>query len=462
VRMSGFCKNKVALVLGVSLLVQTSLFHIQPSTVQAATGGTKANTTSGAKATPAPSPAATTPTATTATDLKLDVKSAILMEATTGQILYEYQADVPLPPASMTKMMTEYLVLENIANGKIKWDDIVTASKNAADVIGSGQLIAEGEKLTVKQMFSAMSIYSANDASVALAERIGGTEEGFANMMNDKAKQLGMSDKAHFISSTGLSRADLGKNVPANIQGETLMSAKDSAILAYNLLKDHKEVLDFTKIPAQKLRESDKTPMINWNWMLDGNQSNINYKKYAYQGLDGLKTGSTDDAGYCFTGTVERNGMRLISVVMGTTKESKRFDETRKLLDFGFTNFEIKPFLNAKQEIDALKMVSIKKGVKTEVPVVTKTGMTFVAKKGAKPEDFKITAAPIEDAKLVAPIAKGDKLGTATVTYEGKQLTVDLIANEDVGKGSFFRLLFRSINTFFADMFKGVKGMFKA
>jgi D-alanyl-D-alanine carboxypeptidase (penicillin-binding protein 5/6) len=460
VRMSGFCKSKVALVLGVSLLVQTSLFHIQPPTVHAASTGTKANTTNGAKSSPAPSPAATTTATTTATDLKLDVKSAILMEAATGQILYEYQADLPLPPASMTKMMTEYLVLENISSGKLKWDDIVTASKNAADVIGSGQLIAEGEKLTVKQMFSAMSIYSANDASVALAERIGGTEEGFANMMNDKAKQLGMSDKAHFISATGLSRADLGKNVPASIEGESLMSAKDSAILAYNLLKDHKEVLDFTKIPAQKLRETDKSPMINWNWMLDSNQNNINYKKYAYQGLDGLKTGSTDDAGYCFTGTVERNGMRLISVVMGTAKESMRFDETRKLLDYGFTNFEIKPFLNAKQEIDALKIVSIKKGVKTEVPVVTKTGMTFVAKKGAKPEDFKITAAPIEDAKLVAPIAKGDKLGTVTVTYDGKQQTVDLIANEDVEKGGFFRLLFRSIKTFFADMIKGVKGMF--
>jgi D-alanyl-D-alanine carboxypeptidase (penicillin-binding protein 5/6) len=442
--------------------MQTSLFHIQLPTVLAASAGTKAKTTNGAKAspTPSPSPPATTAAPTTATDLKLDVKSAILMEASTGQILYEYQADLPLPPASMTKMMTEYLVLENISSGKIKWDDIVTASKSAADVIGSGQLIAEGEKLTVKQMFSAMSIYSANDASVALAERIGGTEEGFANMMNDKAKQLGLSDKAHFISSTGLSRADLGKNVPASIAGETLMSAKDSATLAYNLLKDHKEILEFTKIPAQKLRESDKTAMINWNWMLDGNQSNINYKKYAYQGLDGLKTGSTDDAGYCFTGTVERNGMRLISVVMGTTKESKRFEETRKLLDYGFTNYELKPFLNAKQEIGALKIVSIKKGVKTEVPVVTKTGMTFVAKKGAKPEDFKITAAPIEDAKLVAPIAKGDKLGTATVSYEGKQQTVDLIANEDVEKGGFFRLLFRSIKTFFSDMIKGVKGMF--
>jgi D-alanyl-D-alanine carboxypeptidase (penicillin-binding protein 5/6) len=445
VRMSVFFKRKVALVLGVSLLVQGSLFHIQSPSVQAAEAEAK--------------PAATASVSSNTNDLKLDVKSAILMEAGTGQVLYEYQADTALPPASMTKMMTEYLVLENIANGKLKWDDMVTASKNAADVIGSGQLIAEGESLTVKQMFSAMSIYSANDASVAFAERLGGTEENFAKMMNDKAKELGMSPQTHFISATGLSRADL-LQPPASIEGETTMSTRDSALLAYHLLKDHKEILEFTKIPTQKLRDSDNSAMINWNWMLEGNQSNVNFRKYAYPGLDGLKTGSTDDAGYCFTGTVERNGMRLISVVMGTATEAKRFEETRKLLDYGFTNFELKPFLNAKQEIEALKIVNISKGVKTEVPVVTKTGLTFVTKKGAKAEEFTITAAPVEEAKRVAPIKKGDVLGTAKVTYGGKEQSIDLVANEDVEKGGIFRLMFRSIGSFFADMIKGVKGMF--
>jgi D-alanyl-D-alanine carboxypeptidase (penicillin-binding protein 5/6) len=427
-------KKKIAMVLGASLLIQSALFHIQPNSVFAADTGT--------------------------TDLKLNVKSAILMEASTGQVLYEFNADTELPPASMTKMMTEYLTMENIDNGKLKWDETVTASQNAADVIGSGQLIASGEKLTVKQLFSAMSIYSANDASVALAERIGGTEENFAKMMNDKAKQFGMSDKANFISATGLSRADLGKNVPTSIQGETLMSARDSAILAYNILKDHKEVLDYTKIPSQKLRETDKSPMINWNWMLDANKNNVNLKKYAYQGLDGLKTGSTDDAGYCFTGTAERNGMRLISVVMGTTKEAQRFEETTKLLDYGFTNFEVKPFLNAKAEIDALKEVDIKKGVQLKVPVVTKNGLTFVAKKGAKNEDFKITAQPIEASKLVAPIKRGDKLGTAKVVYGGQTQSVDMVAGADVDKAGMFRLMFRAIKDFFGNIFGSIKGMF--
>ena len=146
------------------------------------------------------------------------------------------------------------------------------------------------------------------------------------------------------------------------------------------------------------------------------------------KGLDGFKTGSTDDAGYCFTGTAERNGMRIITVVMGTKTEPERFNETRKLLDYGFNNFEMKPFLNANQPIDSLKSVNIKKGVQMEVPLVTKTGLTFVARKGAKDTDFQITTEAVEESKLVAPITKGDTLGKVKVSYNGQEKTVDLIA----------------------------------
>ncbi|UKS26035.1 D-alanyl-D-alanine carboxypeptidase [Paenibacillus sp. HWE-109] len=445
-RFLRFTKKKVALVLGVSIIAQSLLLHIQPT--YAADTKTPAATTA---------PAAATTPATASNEPKIAAKSGIVMEASTGTVLYEMNADEAFPPASMAKMMTEYLAMESIKEGKFKWDSPVTATKNAADVIGSGQLIAENETLTFKDMFNAMSIYSANDASVAFAELLGGTEENFAKMMNEKAKQLGMSDKAHFISATGLSRADL-KNPPASIEGETKMTARDAAILAYNILKDHKEILEFTKIPSLKLRPTDKTPMINWNWMLEGNLTNTNLKKYAYAGLDGLKTGSTDDAGYCFTGTAEKNGMRIITVVMGTKTEPERFNETRKLLDYGFNNFEIKPFLNAKQQIDSLKIVNIKKGVQTQVPLVTKTGLTFIARKGAKDTDFTITAEPVEESKLVAPITKGDALGKVKVSYNGQEKTVDLIADDDVQKGSWIRLLFRSFKNFFSDMFKGVKG----
>ena len=148
----------------------------------------------------------------------------------------------------------------------------------------------------------------------------------------------------------------------------------------------------------------------------------------------------------------------MITVVMGTKTEPERFNETRKLLDYGFNNFEMKPFLNAKQPIDSLKSVNIKKGVQTEVPLVTKTGLTFVARKGAKDTEFKVTTEAVEESKLVAPIVKGDTLGKVKVSYNGQEKTVDLIADGDVEKGSWIRLLFRSIKNFFSDMFNGIKG----
>lgn len=392
-----------------------------------------------------------------ASALNLEVKSAILMEATTGQVLYENNADEALPPASMAKMMTEYLVMEAIKSGKIKWTDMVPVSDRAFTVGGSGRMLGKGQQYTVEKIFQELSIYSGNDGAVALAEFVGGSEDNFAKMMNAKAKELGMSSSAHFISASGLSRKDL-KNPPADIDGETQMSARDAAILAYNILKDHKDtILKFTKIPAIKFNETDAAPMINWNWMLEGNSNNPNFKKYAYQGLDGLKTGSTDDAGYCFTGTAERNGMRLISVIMGAKTEPKRFEETRKVLDYGFNNFEFKKVLDAGKQVDQLKTVPIKKGIGKEVAISTKDGATFVVKKGTKDDEFKLTATPIEDAKLVAPIQKGQKLGTLKITYGTQEKTVDLVANEDVQKASWIRLFFRAIGNFFGDLFGSIK-----
>lgn len=389
--------------------------------------------------------------------LNLEVKSAILMEATTGQVLYENNADVALPPASMAKMMTEYLVMEAVKSGKIKWTDTVQVSERAAKVGGSGQMLGVGQQYTVEKIFQELSIYSGNDGAVALAEFVGGSEDNFAKMMNAKAKELGMSDSAHFISASGLSRKDL-KQPPADIDGETTMSARDAATLAYNILKDHKDtILKFTKIPSIKFRDTDTAPMINWNWMLEGNSSNPNFKKYAYQGLDGLKTGSTDDAGYCFTGTAERNGLRLISVVMGAKTEPKRFEETRKVLDYGFNNFEFKKVMDGGKQVDQLKTVAIKKGIGKEVPLVTKDGATFIVKKGTKDDEFKLSATPIEEAKLVAPIQKGQKLGTLKISYGTQEKTVDLVANEDVEKASWIRLLFRAIGNFFGDLFGSIK-----
>lgn len=388
-----------------------------------------------------------------APDLKLEVSSAILMDAATGQILYESNADVVLPPASMAKMMTEYLVLEQINNGKLKWEDQVTTSQHAADTIGSGQLLAVNETLPLRSMFEAMSIYSGNDASVALAEKVAGTEEEFAVLMNETARKLGLSKEANFINSTGLSRIDMGKYAPKNLQGETLLSARDAATLAYHILKEHKEVLEFTKITSKKLRDSDKSPMVNWNWMLEGNQNNPNYKQYVFQGLDGLKTGHTNEAGYCFTGTAERNGMRLISVVMGAKTEPKRFLETAKLLNYGFNTYEMKEIVKAEAEVDALKMVEVKKAIHTDVPVVTESALSILVKKGVKDEEIVKVGEPAAAEKLVAPVNKGDVLGKLTVTYNNQSYEVNLVAKDDVKKAGWLKLTLRSIRHFFTNLF---------
>lgn len=391
--------------------------------------------------------------AETAPDLKLEVSSAILMDAATGQVLYESNADVALPPASMAKMMTEYLVLDAIQSGKLSWDDPVSTSQHAADTIGSGQLLALNETLSVRSMFEAMSIYSGNDASVALAEKVSGTEEAFAQLMNETAVKLGLSKEAHFINSTGLGRIDMGKYAPKEIQGETLMSARDAATLAYHILKEHKEVLEFTSIPSKKLRETDNSPMINWNWMLEGNAGNANFKPYVFEGLDGLKTGHTKEAGYCFTGTAERDGLRLISVVMGAKTEPKRFLETAKLLNYGFNTYEMREIVKADTEFDSLKTVTVRKAVDTNVPVVTETGLTILVKKAAKDEEIVRTAEQIDEAQLVAPVKKGDVLGKLKVSYDDQDYEVNLVAKEDVKKANWFKLMLRSVRSFFVNLF---------
>lgn len=402
---------------------------------------------------------------TTSPGLKLEAKSAVLMEVSTGQILYEDRADVPYPPASMSKMMSEYIVLDSIQKGRLQWDDIVTASENAETTEGSKIFLAEGDTHTVKQLFIAMAVGSANDATVALAEHIAGTEEEFAKRMNQKAEELQL-DTAHFINATGLDRKDMNEKFrPMSIEGETVMSAKDSAMLALNMLRDYPDILEFSSIPSYKFRERDEKPMVNYDWMLEANQSIPAFRNYAYEGLDGLKTGYTTEAGYCFTGTAERNGMRLISVVMGTEAEPKRFIETRKLLDYGFNNFELKDILSANSVIDELKSVTVKNGVETEVPVVTENGISLVMRKGGDDNSLTIKAKAIDDSKLVAPLKKGSLVGTATVTYkDGNNLeeirTLNMISAEEVEKASWYRLLFRAIAHFFVGLLESIKSIF--
>jgi len=399
---------------------------------------------------------------------QLEAPSAILMDAGTGQVLYQLNADEARPPASMAKMMSEYLVSMAVKQGKLNWDDKVTIGENAAKQIGSRILLAQGDQHTIRDLYIALAVYSANDATVQLAEEVAGSEEEFAKLMNQTAVELGMTN-SHFINSTGLDRADMPeKYQPTSIDGETTMSARDAAILGYRIVKDDPEFLETSKLQEHKFRERDKTPMKNWNWMLGTNKDNPTLRKFAYEGVDGLKTGHTSRAGQNFTGTALRNGTRLIAVVMGVggkTEDGKRFFETAKLFDYGFKSFEKKTIVEAKASVPEYETLKVKKGKATSVPVVTATDLTVLVPKGAVVEPVVQEVKPVED-PLVAPIAQGDKVGTVTYKYkdpstqEEKTITIDLIASEEVSKGSWWRLLLRAIGNFFSSLFQGIVDLF--
>lgn len=265
---------------------------------------------------------------TPAAGVQLEAAAAILIDVESGEVLYQHNADRPLPPASMSKMMTELVVLDHIYSGELRWNDEVYASAYAEAVPGSRMGLAEGDKVLVRELFEAMTIYSANDAAVALAEKIGGTEERFVAKMNERASRIGLSSAAVFGNASGLSKADI-VNIPGSASmRDTLLSARDTAKLAGHLIGKYPEVLEVSSRSSVKVSTSKRT-LAATNWMLSD-------QPFAYPGSDGLKTGYTPSAGYCFTGTVKQGGQRLISVVMGANSKEARFAETAKLYQLGF------------------------------------------------------------------------------------------------------------------------------
>lgn len=259
---------------------------------------------------------------------QMEVQAAVLMNADTGKILYSHNADQALPPASMSKMMTEFIVLEAVDSGKHSWEEDVTVSHYAAGVPGSQIGIEAGEIYSLKQMFDALVIHSANDAAVVIAEHLSGTETEFVYLMNDKASHIGLSAKTVFGNASGLSADDLRSFAEAASHADTIMTARDAALLTRSLLQTYPDVLNVTGqkdiyIPQRKIS------LHTTNHMLPG-------EAHAYEGNNGFKTGYTPQAGYCFTGTAERGSSRLISVVMGAEDSDTRFTETRKLMDYGF------------------------------------------------------------------------------------------------------------------------------
>ncbi|KZE46566.1 D-alanyl-D-alanine carboxypeptidase [Brevibacillus parabrevis] len=408
--------------------------------------------------------AATKADAAPAADLQLAAKSAILLEASTGKILYSMNPDASLPPASMSKMMAEYLVQEAIKEKKISWDEKVPVSEYAFYVARisdtSGVYLNLGESFTVRELYNAMAVVSANDATVLLAEKIAGSEANFVQMMNKKAAEFGMKNTS-FVTSSGLPANELGPYSIKTDQVENLMSARDSAILARNLIRDFPEALEVSKIPRFTFRPGSKNElkMANNNWMLPDLP---NY----YQGVDGLKTGYTQAAGNCFTGTAVRDNMRLISVVMGTDSKTKRFVETKKLYDYGFSNFKLTKQLDKNASVKGFETAPVKNGVELTVPAVTGSEVNVLTKIGG---EAKFTPT-VTFQDLNAPIKQGQVIGKLVLKEEGAKDTdylqpedaakagVDVVASQEVEEASWIRLFFRSIIQFFSNLFSSGTG----
>lgn len=405
--------------------------------------------------------------------LGLNAEAAILVDAETGAILYEKNADVVLGVASMSKMMTEYLVLEAIKDGSISWDQKVMISEYIHNLSSpnmglSNVGLTQGEQYTVKELYEAMAIFSANAATSALAEVVGGTEKGFVELMNKKAGELKL-EQYKFVNSSGLNNSDLLGNHPSgNPDDENVMSAKATARLAYHLLNDFPEVIDTASKPVLKFR--DGRDYKNFNYMLPG-------LVFHYPGVDGLKTGSTDFAGFGFTATAKRGDNRFITVVMKTSSKEERFTETRKLLDYAFGNYTKEEIVAKGTEIKGYKTLPVTKGKEDSVQIESADSIELAIKKGEE-KNFK----PVlkldnkklnDEGELTAPIKKGDKVGTLTVqpkegepieflTEDGvKTVTVDVIASEDVEKANWFVLSMRAVGGFFADIWGSVSSTVK-
>lgn len=413
--------------------------------------------------------------------IEVDAETAILINYDTGKILYEKKADQPMSPASMTKMMTEYLVLEAIKKGEFSWDTKVTVSDYAYTVSRdpnlSNVLLLKDVKYTVEELYKAMVIESANGATIALAELVAGSEKKFVQMMNQKAKELGLKTYK-FVNSTGLNNRNLfGMHPAGGPNEENMMSARATAKLAYHLIKDQPEALKYTSMKKAEFKtgypEDNPLEMTNWNWMLPG-------FNFSYKGIDGLKTGTTAKAGYCFTATAKRDGTRLISVVMNTDSYAERFGETRKLLDYGFNRFEKVTLVEKGYTFKKKETLPVTKGKEDSVDIAVKEDLSVLVRKGTK-DKYKpvlnIDKSNLTDAgELTAPVKKGYKVGTVTVKAPKgngygyitektqNQLTVDMVTTEKVEKASWFTLALRGIGDFFAGIWNSaaetVKGWF--
>ena len=336
------------------------------------------------------------------TKLDIKAKSAILLEPYTGKILYEQNADEKLAPASITKIMPLLLVMEAIKRGDLALETVVYASEHACSMGGSQIWLEPGEGMTVDELLKATVIASANDACVALGEAIAGSEEGFVELMNERAKALGMNN-THFVNCTGLD-AD-----------EHYTSAHDVALMSAALIK-YPLIKKYSTVWMDCLRNGE-SELVNTNKLVR-----------FYKGTTGLKTGTTSKAKYCLSATAERDGMELVAVVLAGDSSDDRFSGAKKLLDYGFANYSFKEILGELAE----KSVPLQNGVEKTVGVSCKGKVNVLLPKNSKGEIIRET---IWNKNIKAPIKKDDVLGYVNIYSSGEQIgKLPITANEDVEK----------------------------
>lgn len=361
-----------------------------------------------------------------AVNLEVDAKSAVIMEPITGKILFQKNQDEMLAPASVTKIMTLLLIYESVAQKKISWDDLVTVSEHASSMGGSQIFLEPNEKQKVSELTKSIAIASANDAAVAMAEFIGGSEDGFVDMMNRRAKELGMNNTV-FKNACGL-----------DTDGH-LMSAKDIAIMSRELIHNYPDVKKYTTTWQDTITHSTRKGDTEFGL------TNTNKLIKWYNGATGLKTGSTGNAMYCLSGTAERNGMELIAVVMAAPDPKIRFKEVMKMLDYGFANYMV---VKGNEQNSKAGDIPVYKGKENTVCGVVKDEIKIVVPKGSS---TKIEAKPELLSGIMAPFPAGEKVGEVVYFYEGKEVgKSDVVTEKNVEKAGLNDILKRLVIMWFS------------
>jgi D-alanyl-D-alanine carboxypeptidase (penicillin-binding protein 5/6) len=377
-----------------------------------------------------------------AVPLQIKARSYALVELESGRVIAEEKSEIPFEPASLTKIMTEYIILREINEGRLSWNESVTISANAASIGESQVYLRKGEKRTVEELFHALAIHSANDATVALSEHVAGSETAFVQRMNETARELGL-DNTHFRNSTGLPMWLYPD--PPRVDGVHQMSAADVAELTRRLLLDFPEIRQTISQPRYAFRDGEAREMklTNTNRMLPG-------LSHFYEGVDGVKTGYTRQAGYCFAGTAEREELRLVSVVMGTKSRNQRFQETAKLLDYGFDQMKWKDVIQHGDPIPGLSKAPVENGLETKVALVAGESLRYPVRKGDEDRlDWDVSL----QGELKAPLSAGTVVGEAKFVYDGEVVDgvepVPVVIANDVEAAGWFRLFFRKIASWF-------------